>query len=159
MRNSQQGFSLLEVMVAGAIMSSGLAGLAALLLTAVSGTAQSGYRTAASLLADGMAVQMEISPSSLQTFLQTPPLIVAHCDAGNTCSGQQFSAASLKSWQIQVADLLPAGVGVVCRDSSPFDGSSDSPACNGAGPVVIKVFWQPGVRLGSFAARVVKVAG
>ena len=104
--NFQRGFSLLEVLIAGAIMSSGLAGLAVLLLAAVSGTAQSSNRTLASLLAESMATQIRISPASEKTFLQSPPNAILHCDAVNVCSTAQFSAANFKLWQLELADRL-----------------------------------------------------
>ena len=156
--NLQQGFSLLEVLIAGAIMGSGLAGLAALLLTSVSGTAQSSNRTSASFLAESMAVQIGISPASEQVFLQSPPKAILHCDAKNTCSAAQFSAANLKLWQIELADRLPAGSGTICRDSTPFDGSTENTQCDGGKLLVVKVFWQSPARLGASLPRVVEIA-
>ena len=155
----QSGFSLLEVMVSGAILSSGLAGLAALLLASVSGTAQSGYRTTASLLADSMAAQIEITPASGEIFLLEPPSITLNCQADSGCTSAQFAASGLRAWLIEIPLRLPGGEGIICRDSTPFDGRRGAPGCDGAGQVTIKVFWQPGARLGSSPARVARVVG
>ena len=155
----QRGFSLLEVLISGAIMSTGLAGLAALLMSAVAGTAQAGHRTAATMLASGMISQIRITPVAERTFLQSPPLAIEPCDATNACTAQQFSASNLKSWQLDVALRLPGGQGVVCMDGSPFDGSVDSVECDGGDLLVVKVFWRSGANAESSGTRVVKIAG
>ncbi len=154
----ERGFSLLEVLISGAIMSSGLAGLAALLFTSVSGTAQSGYQTTTSMLADSMLAMSEISPASRQVFLRALPASVSSCDEHSLCSARQFSESNLKSWHFQVASRLPMGQGVVCIDSSPFDGTGDHPACDGGDLLVVKVFWQADIKLMPASARVVKIA-
>ena len=155
----QKGFSLLEVLISGAIMSTGLAGLAALLLSSVSGTAQAGHRTAATMLARGMVSQIQITPAAEQTFLQPPPLVIEPCDATHDCTAQQFSALNLKSWQLEVALRLPGGQGVVCMDGSPFDGSGENAECDGGNLLVVKVFWQAGAHQETSSARVVRIAG
>ena len=155
----QKGFSLLEVLISGAIMSTGLAGLAALLLSSVSGTAQAGHRTAATMLATGMVSQIQITPAAEQTFLQSPPPVIVPCDATHACTAQQFSAFNLKSWQLEVALRLPGGHGIVCMDGSPFDGSVGREECDGEDLLVVKVFWHSGAHQDSLNARVVKIAG
>jgi type IV pilus assembly protein PilV len=155
----QAGFSLLEVLITGAIMSSGLAGLAALLFTSVSGTAQSAHQTTASMLADGMVAMQEISPSVRQVFLQSPPATITNCDQHNFCSASQFSQANLSIWQQQVENRLPRGRGVVCLDGSPFDGNVDHPECDGDNLMVVKVFWLAGVTPEASTGRLVKVVG
>ncbi len=155
----QKGFSLLEVLISGAIMSTGLAGLAALLLSSVSGTAQAGHRTAATMLATGMVSQIQITPAAEQTFLHSPPLVIGPCDATHACTAQQFSAFNLKSWQLEVALRLPGGRGVVCMDGSPFDGSDENMECDGGDLLVVKVFWHAGAHQESSSARVVKIVG
>lgn len=153
----QKGFSLLEVLVAGAIMSSGLAGLAALLYTSVSGTAHSSYETTASMLADSMMTLSEISPTARKALLNSPPAIVSNCNEYSNCTAQQFLQSSLNAWHRDVADLLPKGFGVVCKDSSPFDGTPEAPGCDGNALLVVKVFWQAGAKFKASDARVVKI--
>jgi len=46
------------------------------------------------------------------------------------------------AWQQYLQEELPAGSGMICRDSTPDDGSPDHPSCDGHGPVVIKIFWK-----------------
>lgn len=152
----QQGFSLVEVLVAGAIMGFGLAALAALLLNSMSGTAQSAYRTIASSLAESIASAVRISPSAETIFLASPPAVTQDCRAGAACSAADFAASNLKTWHIRVAVSLPEGVGVVCLDSTPQDGSAGSASCDGSGRVVVKLFWRAGARLGPVPARLVR---
>ena len=153
----QRGFSLLEVLISGAIMSTGLAGLAALLMASVSGTAQAGHRTAATMLASGVVSQIQITPAAERAFLETPPLVIEPCDATHACSAQQFSEFNLKSWQLEVALRLPGGRGVICMDGSPFDGSNASVECDGGDLLVVKVFWHAGAHQEPTSARVVRI--
>jgi type IV pilus assembly protein PilV len=155
----QTGFSLIEVLVAGAIMSSGLAGLAMLLFASVAGTSQTVHQTSASLLADGAIAMIEISPKVHHLFLQTPPSVIAECGQGNPCSTDQFALANLKSWKNSVAEKLPGGHGVICLDNSPFDGTIDQPDCDGGSLMVVKVFWKQGAPDSGSPSRVVKVSG
>jgi type IV pilus assembly protein PilV len=54
----------------------------------------------------------------------------------------QLAADDLSDWSTQVAAILPAGNGVVCRDSTPNDGTVAAPACDGNGNAfAIKIFW------------------
>jgi type IV pilus assembly protein PilV len=152
-----KGFSLLEILISGAIMSSGLTGLAVMLFTAVAGTAQSGYRTTASQLADSMESMIEVSPSTRQIFLADVPDVVSICGQYNPCSAQQFSQANFKNWHGKVSVQLPGGVGSICKDSSPFDGTLDNNGCDGNGLLVIKIFWSRGAKLGGSESRLVRV--
>ena len=152
-----KGFSLLEVLIAGAIMSSGLTGLAVMLFTAVAGTAQSGYRTTASQLADSIESMIEVSPSTRMIFLADVPDVVSICGEYNPCSTLQFSQANFKNWHGQVSGQLPGGAGSICKDSSPFDGTLDNNGCDGNGLLSIKIFWSRGARLDGSESRVVRV--
>jgi len=152
-RSSQRGFSLLEVLVAGGLAGWGLAALAALMLSALSGTAQSGYRMEAAMLAASLATQIGLSPAAEAVFLSSPPAVVPDCSTGTACSADDFAASNLKRWQLETSASLPGGSGVVCRDGTPQDGTADAPACDGSGRIVIKVFWRAPARPGHDPAR------
>jgi type IV pilus assembly protein PilV len=47
----------------------------------------------------------------------------------------------LYEWLQLLNNTLPSGDGHVCSDSTPKDGTPSSPACDGGGPVAIKVWW------------------
>lgn len=137
------GFSLIEVLVAAVVMSSGLAGLAALLMTALSGTANAADRAAAAMLADAMVAQLRMSPTVSDVFLLPAPASPPDCRAAGACSAGQFAGAALGAWQQTVAEQLPAGRGLVCMDGTPGDGTDESPACDGQPRLVVKLFWSP----------------
>ena len=157
LRSIQNGFSLIEVLVAGAILSTGLAGLAALLMSSVSGTAQTAHQSIALMLADNMSASMALSSRSVDTFLGAPPSVAPNCDVHSACTSRQFAEASFQAWDVQVRRTLPGGRGVVCRDDSPDDGTPGNPACSGSGPVVVKIFWQVGAPDGPAGGRLVRV--
>lgn len=138
----QGGFSLLEVMVAGVVASLGLSGLAALLIASVSGTAQAEHRTVAQLLAGQLAEFILLSETADEVWLNGPPVSAPACGPGSNCTALQFAARNYLDWQLRAGLDLPGGSGLTCRDGSPQDGSAALPACDGAGPWVVKVFWQ-----------------
>jgi type IV pilus assembly protein PilV len=156
-QSAHRGFSLIEVLVATVVMSSGLAGLAALLLSALSGTARAADQAAAALLADAMLAQIALSPSVHAVLLQAPAAEPGACEGVEPCSAGQFAESGLAGWQASVAQRLPGGQGVVCRDATPDDGAPGEPACDGGAQTVVKVFWTP--LPGSNIGRVVRLAG
>jgi type IV pilus assembly protein PilV len=139
--SKQTGFSLIEVMVAAAIFSMGLAGLSMLLLTAVMGTAEAGHHTVASTKASSLAEMIALNPDALGHYINPQALEDYSCLDGEGCSGGQLAAEELGAWQRDLAAELPRGRGLVCRDSTPDDGYSADAACDGEGGMVVKVFW------------------
>jgi type IV pilus assembly protein PilV len=112
-----RGFSLLEVMVAVAVFSTGFGGLSLLLLLAVQHTAASRWQAVAASRLHSMAELQAASPA----VVPASPLYL--------------------EWQASLAEALPGGAGVVCLDATPADGSAGAPACDGRGGRVVKVFW------------------
>lgn len=125
----QQGFSLLEVLIAAAILSVGFSSLSLLSLLSISTTSAARDQTVASLLAADRATLQQLGATTMA--------------AGHTI------------WLAQLGQALPNGFGIVCQDSTALDGAATAPACNGIGPWVVKVFWQ---RAGEPAQRFVLVA-
>jgi type IV pilus assembly protein PilV len=140
--STELGFSLIEVTVAAAIFSMGLAGLSMLLLTAVMGTAEAGHQTVASTKASSLAEMIALNSDAMGHYVNPlPPDNGSVCIDDVACSGQQMASAELGAWQQELADELPRGNGLVCRDSTPDDGHAADAACDGAGGLVVKVFW------------------
>jgi len=141
--NTESGFSLIEVTVAAAIFSMGLGGLSLLLLTAVMGTAEAGHQTVASTKAGSLAEMIALNSGATGHYVNPlPPDDSSVCIDEVVCSGEQLAVAELGAWQQELADELPRGNGLVCRDSTPDDGHAADAACDGAGGLVVKVFWQ-----------------
>ena len=130
MRHRQQGFSLLEVMIAGLVSALGLAGTAALLLFSLAQTSAARDRTVAARMTADLAEIMLIAPAAWQDASHPSEL------------GAGFASHELAAWQLRINATLPGGQGLVCRDGTPFDGSPALPACDDAGAWVVKVFWK-----------------
>lgn len=140
-RNSyESGFSLIEVLIAAAIFSTGLGGLSLLLLTAVMGTAEASHQTFASTRASSLAEMIAMNSAATGHYIYPLPQ-AGPCLVGDDCSSGQLASADLDHWLGELARELPKGSGVVCRDSTPDDGHSADPACDDTGNLVIKVFW------------------
>lgn len=152
---TQSGFSLLEVLLAATLMSTGLAGLAALMMAALGGTLEATYRGKALLFAQSMAGTIQIAPSAGAAFLA--PDNTAACPVGTSCAPGQFASSAVKEWRVRISEELPEGLGLVCLDSTPADGTAAEPFCDGSGPLVVKVFWSNWPVAGSAGDRVVLV--
>lgn len=137
----QSGFSLIEVAVAAAIFSMGLAGISLLMLTAVMGTAEAGHHTVASTKASSLAEMIALNSYASGHYINPLPPEDYACVDDESCSGGRLAAEELGAWQRELAAELPGGRGLVCRDSTPDDGHSADAACDGEGGMVVKVFW------------------
>ena len=140
-----RGFTLIEVMVALIVLVLGVLGAAAMTLSAVRDTKQSGLRSQASAfayeLSDLMRANGATSGSPQETiFLSHGGASVPGCWAGAGCSVAQMAANDLYEWQTKLtgANGLPNGAWVVCHDSSA---NVASLACNNdpAASLVIKL--------------------
>ncbi len=139
-KSGEAGFSLIEVIVAAAIFSTGLGGLSLLLLTAVMGTAEAGHQTIASTRASSLAEMIAMNSAASGHYINPLPQ-AEPCMVGDSCSSEQMASADIGHWLGELARELPRGSGLVCRDSTPDDGHSADPACDGSGNLVVKVFW------------------
>jgi type IV pilus assembly protein PilV len=110
----QAGFSLLEVLVAAAVLGVGLAGLAALLLKSIAGTASSLSRSSAALHVESMTELIRINPLGVPVLESAPPVNAPVCDASSACNPEDFARHSLWHWQQGVAGDLPGGSTEIC---------------------------------------------
>jgi type IV pilus assembly protein PilV len=154
-RARRGGFSLIEVLVSILVLSFGMLGVASLLATSLSGSHTSSMRTQAIVLADDLADRMRANrvtaisagPNNYEGIAPSENRCRAvhygHRHAAPVaCTPAQLAADDLFDWQAQIAAVLPGGAGVVCIDSTPDDGTSGAPACDGAGGAyAIKEFW------------------
>jgi type IV pilus assembly protein PilV len=148
----QRGVSLIEVLIAMFVLAVGLLGMAGLQAMTVRATADSGNVGRASRLAYDMVdrIRLEIDPTLVNAYVtaaasdQTGTSSAA-CYGSSGCTGTTRATAEVAEWQRLLAAGLPSGEGIVCRYSSPLDGTArTSAACSGnaADPVVVKVWWQ-----------------
>lgn len=135
------GFSLIEVLVASTVFSLGLAGLAALLLVNITGSAEARRESSAALAAASLAEQIRLNPVALNQYLNPPETISMVCMGGTTCSPGQQADYDFRLWQIELADAIKSARGLVCHDATPMDGVAGNGRCDGTGSLVIKIFW------------------
>lgn len=164
-KNLAYGFTLLEVLVAVLVLSFGLLGVAGLLLASVQNNSVASQRTAATFLAQDMADRIRSNINGIKDknadgspklafYLNTDVATNNNCfGAGSSgcVDSQTVAARDLFMWRQQIAESLPGGTGIVCRDSTPGDGkkanagSSDVDTGCETGlsdsPFVIKIFW------------------
>jgi type IV pilus assembly protein PilV len=139
--SSCSGFSLLEVLVASTIFSLGLAGLAALLLASILGSAEARREGIATLAAASLSEQIRLNPVALERYLNPPEYVSRICSGDNQCTPEQQADFDFRLWQLELADSIQNARGLVCRDETPFDGIDGDSHCDGTGPLVIKIFW------------------
>jgi len=138
---NSSGFSLIEVLVASTVFSLGLAGLAALLLVNITGSADARRESFAAMAAASLAEQIRLNPVALNQYLSPPENISTICMGGNICSPQQQADYDFRLWQIELAGAIKSARGLVCHDATPMDGIAGDEHCDGTGSLVIKIFW------------------
>lgn len=169
------GFSLLEVLIALVVFSLGLIGLGSLQLAGLQLSQDSLLRTKATILANDMADRIRSNPTAVSYGAASPynnptgaatanPNCLGLDSAGawstTTCDFTQMAQHDFFEWQSNIAGTtgnawypeiiaqLPSGVGIVCIDSTPNDGTPSAPACDGIIPdpnnvmFTIKIWWK-----------------
>ena len=140
-RPGDSGFSLIEVLIASTVFSLGLAGFTALLLASIIGSTQARAQGIASVAAANLAEQIRLNPVALEHYLYPPEHISKICTGNKSCTPAQQADYDFRLWQLELADSIPNARGLVCRDETPTDGIEGNSHCDGAGPLVIKIFW------------------
>jgi type IV pilus assembly protein PilV len=112
-RPRQQGFNLVEVLVALVILAVGLLGIAALYLDSLRAGRTAIYRTQAINLAADMGDRIRSNRNAVAsyatTFTTAAPAAVATCENDTGCSAAQMAQNDLSRWKALVALLLPGG--------------------------------------------------
>ena len=122
-QGKQDGFTLLEVLIALLVLSIGLLGLAGLQTTALRSNQMAGMRTLAIQHAYGISDRMRANPTGVdaQLYVQN---VTATVPTGTTvnctmvaCTPAQLAAFDLTAWMNEVV-RLPGGRGRITRDAS-----------------------------------------
>lgn len=144
----QQGYSLIEVMLTVVILSIGLAALGLLQVNNVQNTYNANNRSAAATAAADMADRIRANlvayENGLFSNIDTGSDNNCAAGAGTTeCNFTQMAQDDLNQWLTNLANILPAGQGIICVDNGiTDDGVPGAPACSGTGNTVVKVFWR-----------------
>jgi type IV pilus assembly protein PilV len=112
----QQGFTLLEVMIALVIFSIGLLGLAGLQAGGLRSNNQAQLRTIATIQAYDMAERIRSNPRGVEdtnynAFDDTTPT-AGDC-ISNTCTAAQMATYDYYEWELTNQSILPSGHGIV----------------------------------------------
>jgi type IV pilus assembly protein PilV len=138
-RNSQYGFSLIEVLVTMAIVAIGLMGLIALMMKGLQANSGSSLRTIATAQAYDMADRMRanlvgvsagtynsvIPPGSSSTCPVVGPVGPPTSSLGScvdcttaACTVADISARDACMWHQANAGFLPSGSGAICKNAA-----------------------------------------
>ncbi|MBU1189479.1 MAG: type IV pilus modification protein PilV [Gammaproteobacteria bacterium] len=144
-RTNQQGYSLIEVMLTVVILSIGLAGLGLLQVNNVQNTYNANNRALATNAAMDMSsrIRANMQGYGFQAFANIDTGSDNNCtnNSDDDCTPLEMAQDDFNQWNDNIAAILPQGSGIVCTDSTPFDGQPGATACDGTGNNVIKIFW------------------
>jgi type IV pilus assembly protein PilV len=151
------GFTLIEVLVALIVLVLGVLGAAAMTLSSLKDSKQSGLRAQATALAYQLGDLMRANPGQVLAFTTTTPAAVSSCWISNGCTPAQMAQNDYFEWQLQafgngttIPGVLPNGSGKVCQDSGAPSGTSTTAmatyftaSCDNAttSPIVVKLKW------------------
>jgi type IV pilus assembly protein PilV len=140
-RRTQNGSGLIEAMISVFVVSIGFLGFAGLQITGLAAANDSMFRSKAVYLSSQMADRVRAnlpgviagSYNNYSGSVTSPGCILSGCTSAQIAQNDYYE------WSTEIAGLLPAGAGVICKTSDP---STDDPQCDGAGEVyAIKVSW------------------
>jgi type IV pilus assembly protein PilV len=143
----QQGFTLVEILVTIVIFAFGMLGVAGLQLVSLTGMDTAQFRSVATLKASDMAERIRANSGASYVGVTGN---VADCRASyynkvvgtpTACVANTLAADEIADWELELSKRLPSGKGIICNDSTPNDGTPAATACDGAGPVTVKVWW------------------
>lgn len=145
-RPGSKGFTLIEVLVTLVVISIGLLGLGRLQGFGLAMSSSSHLRLKATYKAYELADRMRANQGALASYLNSSGSQVTSCTQAAGCGPSQLAQNDLYEWTSDLARQLPGGVGTVCVDSTPDDGTFASPQCDGIGPgaggvYAVKVWW------------------
>jgi len=147
----EDGFTLLEVMIAILVTSFALLGLAGLQATGLRFNHSSYLRTIAAQQAYDVTDRMRANIAAVTAgdYNNATPVDTSNCLTVSGCSTSDMAKKDMFDWNAITAARLPTGRGVVCIDSTPNDGIYDSTTgtitnnqCDGIGSLyAVKVWW------------------
>jgi type IV pilus assembly protein PilV len=115
-RNSQSGFTMVEVLVALVVLAIGLLGIAALYLNSLQAGRTAIYRTQAVTLAADLADRIRMNrtaQNSYATLFADAVAAVPACSTTGGCTDLQLASTDLSNWKAMLAQVLPNGQGQV----------------------------------------------
>jgi len=155
----EEGFTLVEVLVALFVLAVGIVGAGAVQITAERTRQQASLRSEAAQLANALAARMRINPAIAALPDSDNPYLSFHYDAadglpaapalcfgGASCAPESLAQFDLHEMRQLLYTQFPQGRVTVCRDASPWDPSTNAYRWNCDGALdalpVVKLGWQ-----------------
>lgn len=141
------GFTLIEVMVALIVLVLGVLGAAAMTLSAIRDSKQSGLRSQASAMAYQVSDLMRANGiGNVAIFTGGAPSSVATCWSAAGCLPSDMANNDFFEWRakLQGVNGLPNSDAKICRDSTNLASDAASyAACDNLpeSPLVVKIRW------------------
>jgi type IV pilus assembly protein PilV len=152
-KKSEQGFTLLEVLVAVLVFSFGLLGIAGMMTISVRNNHNGYLRSQANFLAENMLDRMRANPTAVWNgwYNGTAAVTSVDCTLTNPCDYQDLATQDVSLWAQSLQVALPNGTGDVnCVNNSALPTTiipADAPSIWFPAPVydgvcTITVTWQ-----------------
>ncbi len=119
LRRNEEGFTLLEVLIAIVVFSFGLLGIAGMMTISVRNNHNGYLRSQANFLAENMLDRMRANPVALWNgvYAGTASTGATDCDFTNPCNYNQLAQYDMEQWAQSIETALPNGSGtIVCND-------------------------------------------
>jgi len=120
----QQGFTLLESLIALVVLSVGMLGITALYVEGLKASRTAIYRTMAVALASDMMDRIRANPAGRDDY-ELAAADSGCVNGGVNCSSTQIAQEDLLVWEAEVAERMPSGVeavvNVTLAGGNPFD--------------------------------------
>lgn len=120
---NQQGFTLVEVMIAFLVMAVGLIGMAGLQNASVSNNQSAYLRTQAMVLAFDMVERIRSNRvgavSGTGGYSGVAGSAVSGCNTTAGCTQANLASNDVYEWLQSVQNNLPDGAGRICADNNP----------------------------------------
>jgi len=140
----QSGTTIMEVLVSLLILSTGLLGMLGLQTMSLLNTHTSHLRTQAAVMSVDIIERMHANAAGVAAGSYAAPTayISEACLTLSGCTSSALAIHDLAEWRAALAAGLPDGIGVICKDSSPEDGTPSQPNCDGSGDnYAVKIWW------------------
>lgn len=156
-RNSQSGFTLLEVLITLIVMAIGLLGLAGLQVVSLRNNHGAYLRSQAITQSYDIVDRMRANADQTAAYSLTNATYTfaaigtqtAACDTTAGCTPALMAGHDLFKWNQANRNMLPQAIGIICRDLTMDDGGYDTATdtvttgCTNAAadPLVVKIWW------------------
>jgi type IV pilus assembly protein PilV len=152
-RSGQQGFSLLEVLIAILVLCFGVLGMVGLQAASLQVNREARLQSSAIRLAEEMAEMMRGNKDVAVNLTTSPYLLSSTTATSPNCGYPSSSAActttnavaqrDVYEWLERVKAELPGSKVVICQDSTPYDtaGLPQWACSDTGGTVVLKMGW------------------